>query len=72
MFPVAMLKDRGLDFIYKYNPLYYLVDVIRFPILEGTFAVKQDYMFCAAYLTLLWLVCIVLGSKMDKKVVYML
>ncbi|QXI10366.1 ABC transporter permease [Pseudomonas zeae] len=72
MFPVTMLKDRGLDFVYKYNPLYYLVDVIRFPILEGTFAVKQDYMFCAAYLSVLWLVCLVLASKMDKKVVYML
>ncbi|MBK5342863.1 ABC transporter permease [Pseudomonas sp. TH49] len=72
MFPVTMLKDRGLDFVYKYNPLYYLVDVIRFPILEGTFAVKQDYIFCAAYLSLLWVVCILLASKMDKKVVYML
>ncbi|HWH88323.1 MAG TPA: ABC transporter permease [Pseudomonas sp.] len=72
LFPVAMLKDRGFDFVYKYNPLYYLVDVIRFPILEGSFAVKQDYMFCAAYLTVLWVVCILLGSKMDKKLVYML
>lgn len=72
MFPVAMLKDRGVDFVYQYNPLFYLIDVIRTPILEGAFATSSHYTICIIYIFVLWSACILLASKMDKKLVYML
>lgn len=72
MFPISMLKARGLDFIYQYNPLYYLIDVVRTPILGGSLSSGQSYIICTIYMISLWTACIALASKMDKKVVYML
>ena len=71
-FPVKTLKERGLDFIYQLNPLYYLIEVIRHPLVFSEPAAMEIYGVTAGYLVLLFVVLIAVAKRFDKRVVYML
>jgi ABC-type polysaccharide/polyol phosphate export permease len=72
MFPIKVLKERHLDFVYQYNPLYYLIDIVRHPILEGSFAPAQNYLFAAAYIVAVWVAAIIVARALDNRVVFLL
>ena len=72
MFPVSILKERGLDFIYQLNPLYYLIEVAREPMINLRPASTEVYAITAAYLIFLFIVTIAVAKRFDKRVVYML
>jgi len=72
MFPVSILKDRGLDFVYQYNPLYYLIDVVRHPILTGEFASQDSYVCAGLYVFVVWVVAVIVAKKLDSRLVFLL
>lgn len=72
MFPVKILQERHLDFVYQYNPLHYLIDVVRHPILEGELALSSNYLFAGVYVILVWIVAFLVAKRFDKKVVFWL
>ncbi|MBL8379800.1 MAG: ABC transporter permease [Burkholderiales bacterium] len=72
MYPVHLLKERGLDFVYRFNPGHYLLDVIRTPILEGGWAASSSYAFCLTYLAVTWLLALAVTIRLDRRVVYLL
>jgi len=61
-----------LDFVYRYNPLYYLIDIVRHPILTGTFAPPENYVFTLLYIAAAWAVAIVVARKLDNRLVFLL
>jgi len=71
-FTVGILKERGLDFIYKYNPLYYLIEVVRHPLTTLTPADSAVYLAVLAYITVLFLVVLLVAQRLDKRIVYIL
>jgi lipopolysaccharide transport system permease protein len=71
-FTVGTLKDRGLDFIYKYNPLYYLIEVVRHPLTKLEAAPAEVYVAVAVYLGLLALVALLVSLRLDRRIVYIL
>ncbi len=72
LFPVKVLRDRQLDFIYQYNPLYYLIDIVRHPLLEGSWAQPENYLIVGAYVVAVWTVGALVAHKLDPRVVYLL
>lgn len=72
MYPIKLLQAKNLDFIYKINPLYYLVDIVRHPILTGSFAPIENYSFALAYIFLIWIVAIFVARKLDHRLVFLL
>ncbi len=72
MFPIKVLEERHLDFVYRYNPLYYLIDIVRRPILEATFAPLEYYGFVLAYIVTVWLVATVVARRFDNRLVFLL
>lgn len=72
MFPVSILRERGIDFVYQFNPLYYLIEVVRYPLLQGAFAPVEFYLFGCVYFLIVAMVAFLVALKMDHKVVFLL
>ncbi|WP_051555145.1 ABC transporter permease [Legionella fairfieldensis] len=72
IFTTDMLKERGLDFVYNYNPLYYLIEILRSPLLSGHSAEPFVYKAAICYGVLAWIVAIYTTLKCDRKVAYWL
>ena len=71
-FTIGTLKDRGLDFVYKYNPLYYLIEVVRHPLTELQAAPIEVYTATGVYIGLLLLIALFVTARLDKRIVYIL
>ncbi len=71
-FTVDVLKERGLDFIYKYNPLYYLIEVVRYPLTSLAPASADVYIATGLYILVLMLVALFIAQRLDKRIVYIL
>lgn len=72
MFPVELMQARHLDFVYQYNPLFYLIDIARQPILRATFAPLTYYCAAMAYVVIAWLVAWTIARKFDNRLVFLL
>lgn len=72
IFPVKMLVERKLDFVYQYNPLYYLIEIVRYPIINGEFATAVTYLFAGIYVISVWMVAVLVAKHIDTRVVYLL
>lgn len=72
IFPVKILRDRHLDFVYQYNPLYYLIDVVRHPILEGELAIPENYLFAGTYVVVVWVIATLVAKRLDTRLVFLL
>lgn len=72
MFPVQVLQAKHLDFVYRYNPLYYLIDVVRHPILEGGFPPLENYFFTVIYVFGVWAVAAAIARSLDNRLVFLL
>ena len=72
MFPIDVLKSKGIDFVYKYNPLYYLIDIVRHPILESGFPPLENYSLAILYTLLVWIVAAAIARRLDNRVVFLL
>ena len=33
IYPIELMKQRGFDFVYQYNPMYYMIEIVRQPML---------------------------------------
>jgi ABC-type polysaccharide/polyol phosphate export permease len=71
-FTVGTLKERGLDFVYKYNPLYYLIEVVRHPLTKLEAAPAEVYFATAFYLAVLAFVALLVSLRLDRRIVYIL
>ncbi len=71
-FTVGVLKDRGLDFVYKYNPLYYLIEVVRHPLTQLEAAPVEVYVATGIYLLILMLIALFVAMRLDRRIVYIL
>jgi ABC-type polysaccharide/polyol phosphate export permease len=72
IFTAEMLRQRGLDFVYQYNPLYYLIEIVRYPILYGNMADSSVYLCAIAYCAVVWTIALFTMFKYDSKVAYWL
>jgi len=72
IFTADMLKSRGMDFVYQYNPFYYLIEIARYPLINGEAAPLGVYYFALCYGILVWLLAVGTLVKCDSRVAYWL
>ncbi len=72
MFPAKMLNERNLEFIYLFNPLYYVIDIVRHPIIGEGIAPLSHYFAAAAYALLVWSAAFIVVRRLDHRVVFLL
>lgn len=69
IYPVNFLKDRNMEGIYLYNPFYYMIEVVKLPLLGNRIDIKVYYIaFMIAVIILL--LSIVILAKQRKKIVF--
>jgi lipopolysaccharide transport system permease protein len=71
-FTVDVLRERGLDFVYKYNPLYYLIEGLRHPLTQWTPAPTEIYVATGIYIGVLALLTLLVALRLDRRIVYIL
>lgn len=71
-FTVDVLRERGLDFVYKYNPLYYLIEGLRHPLTQWTPAPTEIYVSTGIYIGVLALIALLVALRLDRRIVYIL
>ena len=72
MFPAKLLQERHLALIYEVNPLYYLLEVARHPILQGELAAPEIYAFAGVYILLVWAFAGLVATSLDSRIVLLL
>ncbi|HEY4088566.1 MAG TPA: ABC transporter permease [Bryobacteraceae bacterium] len=72
MFPISMLKERRFDWIYQFNPFYYLLEVVRYPLLQGKVPGLEVYMGTGIYIVFLWVMAYLIARSLDSRVVLLL
>lgn len=72
MYTVTMLKDRGLGFVYQYNPLYYLIEIVRYPLLNNASPPVEVWSVSIGYAVVAGLAAFLITKKMSHRIVYVL
>lgn len=72
MFPAKLLASRGLENVYEFNPFYYLIEVVRHPLITGDPAPAVAYGLVAGYGSIVWIIAGVVAARMDEKLVFSL
>lgn len=72
VFSTDMLQAKHLSFIYEYNPIYYLLEIVRYPLLHGAMADLKIYSIASAYGLFVWAIAVFTIVKNDHKVAYWL
>jgi ABC-type polysaccharide/polyol phosphate export permease len=72
IFTVTMLKDRGLAFVYMFNPLYYLIEILRYPLLNSEPPPAEVIYVSLAYCVVAGIVATIVVKKMSQRIVYVL
>ncbi|WP_431821621.1 ABC transporter permease [Burkholderia sp. F1] len=72
IFTVTMLKDRGLSFVYAFNPLYYLIEIMRYPLLNSASAPLDVIYVALCYCAVVGILAMIVVKKMSRRIVYVL
>lgn len=72
VFPSEILRDNGLQIVYKLNPLYYLIEVVRTPVLTNSLPGLEIIGPAVAYLVAVWAFAVLLAIRLDRRVVFLL
>jgi lipopolysaccharide transport system permease protein len=68
LYPVDLLRQRGLGWFLQVNPLYYLLEIVRHPILEGGPAPAGVYAGAVAYTACVWIVGLGVAATLDRRI----
>ncbi|WP_337166036.1 hypothetical protein [Vibrio fluvialis] len=72
VFPISTLKSKGLDWVYQFNPMHYMIDIVRHPLMTGQWASGASYLGAIGYILFLWCLTVIVIRKMDRKLVFLL
>ncbi len=72
MFTPEKLAEKGLDIIYRYNPLHYLIEIVRYPLMHAKAAPAEVYIASSIYLLLIAIIAFFVARNLDKRLVYIL
>lgn len=71
-FEASMFRNGGMGGLVDYNPIYHLLQIIRAPVLEGTWPTLTNYLFCIGSILVLTFLAYVVGRKAEPKVIFYL
>lgn len=68
----SMFRNGGLHWFVDYNPIYHLMQIVRAPLLSGTWPTLTNYVWCLATFIVAALIAIAMGTWSEKRVIYYL
>ncbi len=71
-FEEKMFRAGGMNGLVDYNPIYHILQIVRAPLLEGTWPTLTNYLFCLGTIVLLSLFAFKVGRKAESKVIFYL
>lgn len=71
-FEAQMFRKSGMGFLVDINPLYHFLQLIRAPLLEGTWPTMTNYFFALGTMGILFLIAVVITKKSERGVVFYL
>lgn len=71
VFPASVLRDKGFSIVYEINPFFYLIEVVRSPLLTGEFATWENYMGAFLCAVIGWGFAALCAYKLDKRIVFL-
>lgn len=72
LYPVQMLSERGFSVLYKWNPFYYFIEIIKVPIQGASIPEWPVYVIALAIALTVFMVSIVLVMKTKKGIAFKL
>lgn len=71
-FEEKMFRQGGLDALVDYNPIYHLLQLVRAPLLDGSWPALENYAFPLISAMLLLLIAYGVGKNAERKVIFYL
>lgn len=71
-FDVKLFRSAGLDRLVDYNPIYHLLEIIRAPLLRGEWPSLANYGVSLATIAVLAVLAILLGRRLEQRVLFYL
>ncbi|WP_313560212.1 ABC transporter permease [Ruminiclostridium cellobioparum] len=72
IFPAEMLKEKGFELIYKINPFYYMLEIVRRPMLGNSLPSKDVYLISIIIAVSIYLVSVYVVMKVKKSIAFKL
>ena len=72
IYDASMLKERGFSFIYEVNPFYYMLEVVRRPMLGQTLPSVRSYVVSISLALMVFITGVVVQMRARKQIAYML
>lgn len=71
-FEARLFRDSGLGALVDRNPIYHFLQLIRAPLLNGSWPTLENYMFCVAFIAFLGMAAWAVGRRSERKVIFYL
>lgn len=69
IYPIEIMKERGFESIYLYNPFYYLIEIIRQPALGGPPSLNT-WTIAISISVLTFVISVIAVKKVGRKIVF--
>lgn len=71
-FEVQMFRQGGMDLLVDWNPIYHLLQLVRAPLLDGSWPTLTNYLFCFSSAAAATIVAGLIGMREERKVIFYL
>lgn len=72
IYPIEVLREKGGELIYLLNPFYYMLEIVRMPMIGKELPSLQMYVTAIAIAVVVYLISVVLVMKNVKTIAYKL
>ena len=71
-FEVRLFRQGGLDGLVDHNPIYHVMQILRAPLLDGTWPTASNYLYPFALAVVCFALAWLVGRKAEPKVIFYL
>jgi lipopolysaccharide transport system permease protein len=71
-FEAKLFRAKGINALVDYNPIYHLLQLVRAPLIDGTWPTLWNYSFTLLTALILMVLAGVVGKKMEEKTIFFL
>jgi lipopolysaccharide transport system permease protein len=68
----SMFEQAGIGYLLEVNPVYHMLQLVRAPLLAGSFPALFNIFYALAVAVLLWLMVFVVIRRVEKRVIFYL
>ncbi|QIB27583.1 ABC transporter permease [Caloranaerobacter azorensis] len=72
MFPPEMLKARNFSWIYMWNPFYYMMEIIRKPLLGDKIPELFIWIVALLFTLILFIIAVILMTRINRKITFLI